>query len=344
MERESAPTLPHVDVDAFLAEAEALIARSANDMRTLTERLRSRYADAVRLADAGSQNGRAPDRTPLSQARALLSRLELISRDFDDDWRFLERGVYAATWSDTGRAFVDDPGLHEAGGRRMAKRILEAQEQERIRLAEEIHDGPAQVLTNATFQTEIIARLIERDVASAQVELRRMRVGLDRELRRMRAYIHELRPMLDDAGSLTSGIAEAAEGLTHDTGTPVELRLQAPEEPLDLDGRTAVLRVTQEALRNAGKHAKASRVTIATRIVPGATPESPGTWTLEIVDDGAGFSVGQVLERSDRHHFGLRFMRERAELVGASLDVASTPGVGTTIRMQLPIAERSDEG
>lgn len=345
MESTTQAGLPELDVDAHFAEAESLIGRSANDVRALTERLRGLYADASRALEAerpGTQ-GLAADLSRLSKARALLSRLEMITRDFEDDWRFLERGVYGTTWADTGRAFVDDPGFAEAEGRHVAKRVLEAQEQERIRLAEEIHDGPAQALTNATFQTEIVTRLIDRDTDAAKDELRAMRAALDRELRKMRAFIHELRPILDDAGGLTAGIAEAAEGLTSETGIHVELRLQAPEELLDLDRRTAVLRITQEALRNVGKHSGAQNVVIST-LLERDGEDGPSSWVLEIRDDGKGFPVGAVLEQSARHHFGLRFMRERAELVQARLELTSREGAGTTLRMYLVPREGSREG
>lgn len=335
---------PELDVDAHFAEAEALLSRSANEVRALTERLRAVYSRASEDAEgteAGTA-GRAEGMAGLSQARALLSRMEMITRDFEDDWRFLERGVFGQEWSDTGRAFVDEPGLHEAAGRHLAKRILEAQEQERVRLAAEIHDGPAQALTNATFQVEIIERLISRDPEAAVGELRAMRRSLDRELRKMRTFIHELRPVLDDAGGLTSGIAAAAEGLLVDTGIPTELHLQAPEELIDLDSRTAVLRITQEALRNVGKHSGAKHVVIGTRVEP-PVEGRPGDWILEIRDDGHGFRIEQVIEQSARHHFGLRFMRERAELVGARLDVASTQGAGTVVRLRVTQQERSQD-
>jgi hypothetical protein len=344
MEATTTSGRPELDVDAHFAEAEALLTRSANEVRALTERLRSIYSRASEDAEGTESDatGRAHEMAGLSQARALLSRLELITRDFEDDWRFLERGVFGQEWSDTGRAFVDEPGLHEAAGRHLAKRILEAQEQERVRLAAEIHDGPAQALTNATFQVEIIERLIARDPAAAVGELRSMRRSLDRELRKMRTFIHELRPVLDDAGGLTSGIAAAAEGLLVDTGIPTELHLRAAEELIDLDSRTAVLRITQEALRNVGKHSGAQHVVITTRVDPPLNGR-PGDWILEIRDDGHGFRFEQDIEQSARHHFGLRIMRERAELVGARLEVASTEGAGTVVRLRVAQHERSED-
>jgi signal transduction histidine kinase len=337
------------DVDALYAEAESLLSRSANELRGITERLRQSYAGVGGVVDLDG-TGDVPDAArdghdPIAEAarvRSLLSRLEITTRDLEDSWRFLERGA-TGDWSDTGRAFVDQPGFQEAEGSRIAKRILEAQEGERARLAEEIHDGPAQALANASFQVEIIGRMLDRDPAAAREELAAMRRTMDRELRKMRGFIHELRPSLDDAGGLASALADTVERLSAETGLQVQLDLQAPEEGLDLDGRTAVLRVAQEALRNVGKHAGAQHVIVATRQQPSNGPGGPA-WVLEVHDDGRGFSVDEVLERSARRHFGLRFMRERAQLVNGVLEIVSEGPRGTTVRLRLEPGERRDQG
>jgi signal transduction histidine kinase len=335
------------DVDELYAEAESLLSRSANELRGITERLRQAYA--AMGSDTEGTGPDAPDPAdgadPIARAartRSLLSRLEITTRDLEDSWRFLERGVIGE-WSDTGRAFVDLPGFQEAEGSRIAKRILEAQEAERARLAEEIHDGPAQALANVSFQVEIIQRMLARDPAAASAELDTMRARMDRELRKMRAFIHELRPSLDDAGGLASALTDTIERLAQETGIRAELDLEAPEELLDLDRRTAVLRVAQEAMRNVGKHAGAQHVIVATRHHP-ATVGSPGDWILEVRDDGTGFSVDEVLERSARRHFGLRFMRERAQLVNGDLEILSSEAEGTTVRLRLVPGERSEQG
>lgn len=332
------------DVDELYAEAEALLSRTANELRGITERMRQRVASMT--PDLAVE---APDESPVddgialaARTRAMQSRLEITTRDLEDSWRFLERGVIGE-WSDTGRAFVDLPGFQEAEGSRIAKRILEAQEGERARLAEEIHDGPAQALANVSFQVQIIQRMLAHDTAAASAELDVMRSRMDRELRRMRAFIHELRPSLDDAGGLASALADSIERLAQETGIVTRLDLQAPESLLDLDRRTAALRVAQEAMRNVGKHAGAKHVIVATRHQP-RSDRSPESWVLEVRDDGRGFVVGEVLERSARRHFGLRFMRERAQLVNADLEIVSGETAGTTVRLRFVSGERSDEG
>ncbi|MFN8622006.1 MAG: sensor histidine kinase [Chloroflexota bacterium] len=335
------------DVDGLYAEAESLLSRSANELRSITERFRQGHAASLRAldteTDAPAASGEAAD--PIAEqarARSLLARLEITTRDIEDSWRFLERGVIGE-WSDTGRAFVDQPGFQEAEGSRIAKRILEAQEAERARLAEEIHDGPAQALANVSFQVEIILRMLGRDPAEAAAELQAMRRTVDRELRKMRTFIHELRPSLDDAGGLASALGDTAERLHTETGITIDLDLQAPEESLDIDQRTAALRVAQEALRNVGKHAGARHVIVATRQLPSGGP-SGQAWILEVRDDGTGFAVDEVLEQSARRHFGLRFMRERAQLVNGDLDIVSDGTSGTTVRLRLDPGERSDRG
>jgi two-component system sensor histidine kinase DegS len=290
----------------------------------------------------GTGDGSDDPIAELARTRALLSRLEVATHDLEDSWRFLERGV-VGEWSESGRAYVDQPPIGERESGRIARRILEAQEGERARLAEEIHDGPAQALANVSFQVEIIERMLERDPAGAAEELRAMRRTLDRELRKMRSFIHELRPSVDDEGGLASALADSVERLTTDAGIGVTLDLQASEAALDLDGRTAVLRVAQEALRNVGKHAGARHVIVATYQEP-PDGRPAGGWVLEVRDDGQGFSVDEVLERSARRHFGLRFMRERARLVDGDLEILSDGVSGTTVRLRLEPGERSDQG
>jgi signal transduction histidine kinase len=106
--------------------------------------------------------------------------------------------------------------------------------------------------------------------------------------------------------------------------------LAAPADVLSDGQRTVALRIAQEALQNIRKHAAASTVILTTRL-------EDDTWVLEVRDDGHGFDVGAVAARG-RRNFGLQFMRERAELIGAGLDVRSRPDGGTVVRLAIPTA------
>ena len=346
--------------DGLHAEAKAAVGYSANTLKGVRERFREAYSEALgewqEMRDAldiedrspldGSrvQTGTAPvDRAAdaaeagaddarrralrgdvesltadIGQRQAELARLELAERTLERTWLFLERG--------------DATLLTEVGGPTTAgdfqMRIVEAQEAERSRLAQEIHDGPAQALSNTIFQVEYIERVIESDPLLARTELRFLRELLRRELGDVRAFISQLRPPLLDQLGLDGAINDTVEHMRTLTAIEITTELAAPTTVLSDSQRTVALRVAQEALQNVRKHAAATHVAVVTRF-------ADGDWVLEVRDDGRGFDIGAVAARG-RRNFGLQFMRERAELIGARFDVRSRPDGGTVVRLAIP--------
>ena len=217
----------------------------------------------------------------------------------------------------------------------MAMAVLEAQEQERQRLAEELHDGPAQALTNAIFQTEILERAIREDTSVARAELVSLREILERELDTLRGYINQLRPSLGEADGLEDALRDGAAAINQRSGLNVDVRFEASADQLHEAARTVVLRVAQEALRNVAKHSGAKRVWLVTRIVDGH--DGSRKWQLEVGDDGRGFDIDGVTAHPNRRHFGLRFMRERADLLGSELSITTSPTAGTVVRLTTDI-------
>ena len=208
-------------------------------------------------------------------------------------------------------------------------RIVEAQESERSRLAQEIHDGPAQVLSNAIFQVEYIERVIDTDERLARTELRFLRELLRRELGSVRTFISQLRPPVLDELGLDGAISDAVARSTALTGLAIATELEAPSARLNETQQTVVLRIVQEALQNVRKHGGASSVIVAS-VIDG------DDWVLTVRDDGRGFDVGAVAARG-RRNFGLQFMQERAELIGARFEVQSRPNAGTVVRLAIPV-------
>jgi len=208
--------------------------------------------------------------------------------------------------------------------------VIEAQEAERSRLAREVHDGPAQALSNAIFQVEHLERIVDTDPALARTELRHLSELLRRELGDVRSFISELRPPLLTELGLNGAILDAVEQMRTLTGIPIGASLDADADVLGAGKQTVVLRVVQEALQNVRKHATASTASVATRI-------EGEDWVVEVRDDGRGFEPGTVAAPS-RRNYGLQFMRERADLIGARLDVRSQPDGGTVVRVAIPIA------
>ena len=273
------------DVDALYTEAQQALTQSANRLRMLTERLRELHAaelESVRsTAEAGTDGprevGRDQQARDAARAGQLLSRLELITRDLEDGWRFLERGQQGE-WTSSGRGAVDE--IERPASFVEARLVLESQEQERTRLAEELHDGPAQALSNAVFRVHIVERSLRSDPAVAATELNALGAVLEHETDRLRDYIRQLRPSLQEAGDLGSVLTDAAEQLRTETDIKVDIDLAAPEELLDVPARTAVLRIALEALRNVRKHSGAANVSTdhAHRTRPRHTATPGGSW------------------------------------------------------------------
>ena len=330
-------------LDQLYAEAKQLVSYGANQLRSIATRYREAYADVlatVRLqrqelaalapgdTDPGNEARRASLQAGLAALTAELgerqmeqAKLELVVTHLERAWLFLQQGDASLVG--------DGPPAAETPTD-VQMQILEAQESERQRLAQEVHDGPAQALTNAIFQVEFIERQLDRDPAGARAEIHHLRDLLRRELGDVRAFITQLRPPLLDEIGLDGAIRDQAATLESSTGVGVEVDLAAPPEQLGDAQQTVILRIAQEALQNVRRHAGAQHVRIATRA------DGPsGDWVLEIVDDGRGFDPDLAREGTDRS-FGLRFMRERAELIGARLEVVARPSAGTRVCVTIP--------
>ena len=344
--------------DELYAEAKSTLGYGANNLRSVTERYRESYREtlarwhgmrdqlelaerapapnadgngAAAAAEAGAEDARQRvirgdvERLTgdLGRHQQELSKLELSVRSMENAWLFLERGDASLL------AEVADSGLPTD----LQMRIVQAQEAERSRLAQEVHDGPAQALSNAIFQVEYIERVIGEDVRMATSELRFLRELLRRELGEVRTFISQLRPPLLDELGLDGSIMDAVESMAAVTGSTVATDLHGPGEQLNPSQQTAVLRVVQEALQNVRKHAGSSHTVVSTKL-------DATDWVLEVSDDGRGFDVGAVAARG-RRNFGLQFMRERAELIGARFEVRSRPGGGTVVWLSIPVGEES---
>ena len=335
METGTLGTRRPLNLDALSTEAVAIVAGAADGLAEMSQLLRAAYEAAI--ADAGSDPTHGTGAADMAYARELLGRLEVS-----------ERGLRAAADIVGGAAPTAEdgpPGL--PGGPadpepQMA--ILRAPAQERARLANELHDGPAQALTNLVFQTEIAERAVRHDTATGLVEIAGLRQMLDHELETLRAYINQLRPPLIESDGLDEALREAASRLAEHDGVPVEVRLEASSDVIDETARAVALRIAQEALRNVAKHADADRVWLHTRLEPageaaseraGTSPDERVRWVMEIGDDGRGFDPAGVGGSTARRHFGLRFMRERSELLGARLSIESRPNAGTVVRLTI---------
>ncbi|HXG75059.1 MAG TPA: GAF domain-containing sensor histidine kinase [Gaiellaceae bacterium] len=214
--------------------------------------------------------------------------------------------------------------LSERVSRDAMRRVLEAQELERRRLARELHDETGQALTSILLGLRSLEQALEGEESrTAVASLRELVVTTLQDVRRLAV---ELRPAaLDDFG-LAPALERLAERHRQDDALAIDLELQLAGERLPSEIETTLYRVVQEALTNIAKHAGAERVSILVR-------RTESTVAAVIEDDGRGFEPAAVGPDS----LGLAGMRERAALVGGRFRVESEPGRGTTIAVEVPL-------
>jgi two-component system sensor histidine kinase DegS len=211
--------------------------------------------------------------------------------------------------------------------------VIHGREEERLRLAREVHDGPAQVLANSQMLLETCYTLAQQtDHEKLVLMLDRMRQATREGLQEVRRFIADLRPGQVAERGLADGLREYIRGYNNAYNAQVSLEAE-PIGRLASEVEIVLYRIVQEALQNAHKYARAAHVTV--RLV-----RQGSQLVLAVRDDGPGFDPHEVARRAGRSNWGLTSMRERAELVGARLTVASRPGHGTEVSVTLPNAER----
>lgn len=202
-------------------------------------------------------------------------------------------------------------------------------EEERRRLARDLHDGPAQTLAAALFGVDLAVNALDRAPATARDELLAARALVREALDDLRALMAGLRPrLLEERGLVTALNGLAAMPPLWGTEVSVESQGIGPGERLPADVELAFFRIAQEAVSNARRHSGASRVRVSLAVRTGVAE-------LLVVDDGRGFLWEPEFGWSSRGE-GLPGMRERAELLGGTLRVESAPGTGTRIAVMLP--------
>ena len=219
-----------------------------------------------------------------------------------------------------------------AGGARVrtaSRQVFQIIEEERMRIARDMHDGPAQSMANLVLQAEILERLIQRDPELVVRELVDFKAGVRAVLEDTRRLIFDLRPMtLDDLGlvpTLRKFVAEFGEK----AAVNAQLRVVGEEARLPGSFEPTLFRIIQEALSNARKHAKARNVEVVVNFQPAAV-------VAVVRDDGVGMDLAAVEAHLDgARNLGLISMRERADLEKGTLEIRSEVGRGTEVRATL---------
>jgi PAS domain S-box-containing protein len=211
-------------------------------------------------------------------------------------------------------------------------RLIESREAERLYLAQELHDGPLQVLIGATYQLGELGDVLPDEQSLGQMVA--AQASLQRVIRMLRTAAGQLRPPALAPFGLARAIRSHAEEFRQEhPELDIQLDLTSDNQTLPEQMRLALFRIYQQALQNVVRHARAGRVQIRFEL-------NMGLVILEIQDDGRGFIVpGRWIELARQGHLGLVGMSERAEAIGGRLELRSAPGEGTLIRVVAPYSE-----
>ena len=206
--------------------------------------------------------------------------------------------------------------------------IFQAVEAERLRIARDLHDGPAQVLADLVLKAEILDRISQRTPEALPAELEEFRSLVRNAVADMRRFMFDLRPdSLDDLG-LVATMKRFSSEYQDRTGIVTRFNVSGEDRRVGSQLEEAIFRIIQEALNNVQKHAGAKTAEVLLSIQPGRV-------AARIRDDGAGFDPEHP-PSAGRRQLGLVGMRERAEALGGRMEVKSRPGQGTEIEVEFP--------
>jgi len=215
----------------------------------------------------------------------------------------------------------------------LLKRLITAQEDERKRVARELHDDLGQALSALSLQTQSLERLFNQNPDEAIEQLDKINDLIAETTERMYELIYALRPSMLDAFGLEAALRNHAERFLEGSGITFTLDATDYVERLSPDLETALYRVFQEALSNVRRHAQAKNVKITLE-------HRNGIFVGEIEDDGMGFDLRAIEnDGNDPRGFGMLSIKERIAQYCGEVEIFSQPGIGTTVSIQLSTAE-----
>lgn len=209
-------------------------------------------------------------------------------------------------------------------------KIIDAQEGERRSLANQLHDGPAQALTNLILQAEICERLFDSNPSKARTELTKLKDAVSQTFQKVREFIFELRPMMLDDLGLTPTLKKMFEDYEQKNNITCNFTVLGSDTRLPPHAEVTIFRVVQQLIKNAQQHAGATQLHISLDV-------GSGRVTTVVEDDGSGFNVDQAMDDSrKRKTLGLSTMHERIERLGGEINIDSSLGQGTRVEFWIP--------
>ena len=238
----------------------------------------------------------------------------------------LQRTLLALQALDLGKTNSGD-------GTSVIVRVVEAQEAERQRLSRQIHDGPAQALSNFILQTEIAMRLFDIDSERARAELLALKKSATSTFQKVRDFIFDLRPMMLDDLGLVPTVRRYVDAMKEKTGLAITLTVTGADYRMDSAREVVIFRGIQELLGNVRSHAQAAQVRVMLDF-------DGHRVRVAVEDNGKGFDAPAALA-SKQKISGLPTLQERMDLLGGTLAIDTQPGQGARVVMEVPAGPRS---
>jgi len=204
--------------------------------------------------------------------------------------------------------------------------LVNAQETERQRLSRQMHDGPAQALSNFILQTEIAMRLMDVDAGQARDELNSLKASAMGTFQKVRNFIFELRPMMLDDLGLAPTVRRYADAFKEQAGLDINVTITGHERRLEPYLEVMLFRAIQELLGNAARHSQASLVKVIVDL-------GEDRIRVSVDDNGKGFDPDSIQQGNS---LGLKLIRERTEMLGGSFEIDSAVGKGARILFAVP--------
>jgi len=318
------------EIDLLIQQTSEEVERLAHRNTQATNRLRHVEASIDTVPRQDMQEAYTTVLDTQQRLFTMRGQLEKLQSDQRNMARYLDllRSVLEHADSTAERGKRREPEREE-GPQASVVRIIEAQERERRRLSRQMHDGPAQSLTNLILQAEICERLLDADPDQARVELANLKNSVAGTFQKIKGFILNLRPlMLDDLG-LVPTLRRYLESFSENSDMVTDLRVMGKEQRFASHKEVTTFRIIQELLNNAKdvSHAGSAHITLDT---------VGNRLTVTFEDDGDGLEITDALSSPDAERLGLGTMRERIEMLGGEIHFESELGRGTKVTFHLP--------
>lgn len=318
-----------------LKEIKLMLEQSQAELTKLTQRssainahlqqVQTQFETMPRADIRSAYNAALDAQQRLLVMRGQLEKLQSDQGNLQKYVQFLEKTVQ----------LVNEGGLTSGkkarnSGSQVLELVIKAQEAERQRLSRQMHDGPAQALSNFIVQTEIASRLFDLDASRAKEELTNLKNAAMSTFQKVRVFIFELRPMMLDDLGLYPTIRRYVDAFKEQTGVEVTVNLKGQERRFEPYQEVMIFRALQELMGNAARHNEdyGGKLQITVTVSP-----EDNLVKVMVNDNGKGFDPSSI---EDSNGVGLKLIRERVDMLGGYMEIDSAPGQGCKVSFQVP--------